>query len=116
MTTKINTQELGKDLQAILESKGITVKAKEYKDIVEEFIDAIFERVNNGEIVKLGAYADLEPRTRSERKGYNPKLLKELKDQGVPKEDAKKQAEIKIVESRAVGLKPHKKLKDLLKG
>ena len=116
MTTKINTQELGKDLQVILEAKGITIKVAEGKDIVEKFVDVIFERLNNGETVKLGAYADLEPRTRSERKGYNPKLLKDLKDQGVPEEDAKKQAEIQIAESRAVGLKPHKKLKDLLKG
>lgn len=100
MTTKTNTQELGKDLQAILESKEITVKATKAKEIAEEFIDAIFERVNNGETVKLGAYADLEPRTRSARKGRNPQTGKE----------------IDIAESRAVGLKPHKKLKDLLKG
>jgi len=98
--TKVNTTELGKDLQVILEAKGVTVKAKEYKDIVEKFVDVVFERVNNGETVKLGAYADLEPRTRSARKGRNPQTGKE----------------IDIAESRAVGLKPHKKLKDLLKG
>lgn len=100
MTTKINATELGKDLQDILEARGITIKTKEGKDIVEEFLDAIFERVNNGETVKLGAYADLEPRTRSARKGRNPQTGEE----------------IDIAESRAVGLKPHKKLKDLLKG
>jgi len=100
MTIKINTQELGKDLQGILEAKGITVKVKESKEIVEEFVDAIFERVNNGETVKLGAYADLEPRVRSARKGRNPQTGEE----------------IQIAEQRAVGLKTHKKLKDLLKG
>ena len=100
MTTKINTQELGKDLQDILEAKGITVKTKEGKEIVEEFVDAIFKRVNNGETVKLGAYADLEPKTRAARKGRNPQTGEE----------------IQIAESRAVGLKSHKKLKDLLKG
>lgn len=116
MTVKINTQKLGKDLQEILESKGITVKAKEGKEIVDTFVDVIFERVNNGEVVKLGAYADLVPKTRSARKGHNPKLLKDLKDQGVPEEEAKKQAEIDIAEKRAVGLKSHKKLNDLLEG
>ncbi|MCL1696275.1 HU family DNA-binding protein [Lysinibacillus sp. BPa_S21] len=100
MTEKINTQELGKDLQGILEAKGIVIKAKECKEIVEEFVDAIFKRVNDGETVKLGAYADLEPRTRAARKGRNPATGEE----------------IDIAESRAVGLKPHKKLKDLLKG
>lgn len=116
MTVKINTQELGKDLQEILETKGIVIKAKEGKEIVDEFVDAIFERVNKGETVKLGAYADLVPKTRSARKGHNPKLLKDLKDQGVPEVEAKKQAEIDIAEKRAVGLKSHKKLNDLLEG
>lgn len=97
---KVNTTQLGKDLQGILESKGITVKVTESKDIVEEFVDVIFERVNNGETVKLGAYADLEPKIRAARKGRNPQTGKE----------------IQIAEKRAVGLKPHKKLKDLLEG
>lgn len=97
---KVNATQLGKDLQGILEAKGITVKAVEGKEIVEEFVDAIFVRVNNGETVKLGAYADLEPKTRAARKGRNPATGEE----------------IDIAESRAVGLKPHKKLKDLLKG
>ena len=98
--TKVNTTELGKDLQEILEAKGIVVKAKEGKEIVEEFVDIIFKRVNNGETVKLGAYADLEPKTRAARKGRNPQTG----------------AEIQIAEKRAVGLKAHKKLKDLLEG
>ncbi len=100
MTTKINTTELGKDLQGILEVKGVSIKAKEGKEIVEDFVDVIFERVNNGETVKLGAYADLEPRVRSARKGRNPQTNEE----------------IDIPEKRAVGLKAHKKLKDLLEG
>lgn len=114
--TKVNTIELGKDLQGILEAKGIVIKGKEGKEIVDDFVDVIFKRVNNGETVKLGAYADLVPKTRSARKGHNPKLLKDLKDRGVPEEEAKKQAEIDIAEKRAVGLKSHKKLNDLLKG
>lgn len=113
---KVNTTELGKDLQGILEAKGIKVKATEGKEIVDAFVDVIFERVNNGEVVKLGAYADLVPKTRSARKGHNPKLLKDLKDQGVPEQEAKKQAEIDIAEKRVVGLKSHKKLNDLLEG
>lgn len=98
--TKVNTTELGKDLQDILEAKGITVKVTESKDIVEEFVDVIFKRVNNGEIVKLGAYADLVPKIRAARKGRNPQSGKE----------------IQIAEKRTVALKPHKKLKDLLEG
>lgn len=97
---KVNTTELGKDLQGILEAKGIKVKATEGKEIVDALVDVIFGRVNNGKVVKLGAYADLVPKTRSARKGRNPQTNKE----------------IDIPEKRAVGLKSHKKLKDLLEG
>lgn len=96
--TKANTTELGKYLQKILEGKGIKVKATEGKEIVEEFVDVIFERVRNEETVKLGSYADLVPKIRAARKGRNPQTNKE----------------IDIPEKRVVGLKSHKKLKDLM--
>lgn len=97
--TKVNTKELAKDLQVILE-EVLEVKTNNpnAKVIVEKLIDSIFERVNQGEIVRLGAYADLVPKVRAARKGRNPQSGEE----------------IEIAESRAVGLKVQKKLKELL--
>lgn len=98
-TVKTNTKELAKDLQVLLE-EVLEVKTNNptAKEIVDRFIDGIFERVANGETIKLGAYADLTPKVRAARKGRNPQTGEELE----------------IAASNALGLKAHGKLKELL--
>ena len=62
----------------------------------------------------IGDLGYLEPKERSGRLGLNPKLLKELKDQGVSDEDAKKQAQVEIKPSVNVGFKIGKHFKEEL--
>ena len=67
-----------------------------------------------GKKAPIGDLGYLEPRERSGRDGYNPKLLADLKAQGIAEEEAKKQAKIKIESSTSVGFKPTKGFKEEL--
>lgn len=82
-------------------------------------VDAVFEAITtalaNGEKVSLFGFGNFEVRERDARNGVNPKLLKELKDQGVDPEEAKKQAAILIEASKVPAFKPAKQLKDAVK-
>lgn len=97
--SKINTVELGKGLKEILATKKIKVNNVDGKEIVEEFIELVFDRLVDGETVNLFGYGDLVPKTRAARKGRNPQTGEE----------------IQIEEKRAVGFKALKKLNDKLK-
>jgi len=68
----------------------------------------------DGKKAPIGDLGYLEPRGRSEREGFNPKLLADLKAQGVSEEDAKKQAKITIKASTGIGFKLTKAFKDEL--
>lgn len=63
----------------------------------------------------IGDLGYLEPKERAGRTGINPKLLKELKEQGVPEENAKKQASLEITPSVGIGFKIGKHFKEELK-
>ncbi|MCL1700829.1 HU family DNA-binding protein [Lysinibacillus sp. Bpr_S20] len=112
--TKVNVTELGKLTKEALEVKGIELDTKESKAAVETVFEVIRERLIAGDDIDIFNFGKIENKTRSARKGYNPKLLKELKEKGVPEVEAKKQAEIDIAEKRALGLKPLGELKKQL--
>ncbi|MGE7840745.1 HU family DNA-binding protein [Lysinibacillus sp. NPDC093712] len=112
--TKLNVTELSKLTKEALEVKGIELDTKKSKATVETVFEIIREQLIEGNNIDIHNFGKLENKTRSARKGYNPKLLSELKEQGVPEAEAKKQAEIDIVEKRALGFKPLGKLKKQL--
>jgi len=102
----MNNQELGNVLASNYE-----LSKKEGKELVEFIFDTLFDSlVENGE-VSLGKLGKLITKERAGRKGYNPKLLKELKEKGVPEEEAKRQAEIYIEAAKVPSYKPSKKIK-----
>ena len=62
----------------------------------------------------IGDLGYLEPRHKDERKGLNPKLLADLKAQGIDAEEAKKQATIDVKASTGVAFKIGKGFKEEL--
>lgn len=88
---------------------------KDTVKVVDAVIEAITEALENGEDVNLAGFGKFSVRERAARTGYNPKLLAELKAQGVDEETAKKQAEVPIDASKKPTFKPAKNLKEALK-
>ncbi|QDX94736.1 HU family DNA-binding protein [Brevibacillus laterosporus] len=82
---------------------------------VDAVLDAITDALVTGDKVKLAGFGTFEVRDRAARKGYNPKMLKELKEQGVNEEEAKAQAQLDIAASKYPAFKVAKPLKDLIK-
>lgn len=82
---------------------------------VESTFEEIANALANNEKVSLYGFGNFEVRERAARQGVNPKLLKELKDQGVDAETAKAQATIQINASKVPAFKPAKGLKDAIK-
>ncbi|MGG0793827.1 HU family DNA-binding protein [Brevibacillus laterosporus] len=83
------------------------------------YVDSVFSTITDalvlGEEVKVAGFGAFEVRDRAARKGYNPKMLKELKEQGVSEEEAKIQAQMDIAASKTPAFKPAKALKELIK-
>jgi DNA-binding protein HU-beta len=77
--------------------------------------DTIFETITgalaSGDKVGIYRFGNFEVRGRAARKGYNPKLLADLKAQGVDDASAKTQAEIQIAASKVPAFKPATALK-----
>jgi DNA-binding protein HU-beta len=82
---------------------------------VESTFEEIANALANGEKVSLHGFGAFEVRERAARQGVNPKLLKELKDQGIDAEAARLQAAIQIEASKAPAFKAAKSLKDAVK-
>jgi len=82
---------------------------------VESTFEEIANALANGEKVSLHGFGAFEVRERAARQGVNPKLLAQLKEQGVDPETAKAQAAIHIEKSKAPAFKPAKGLKDTIK-
>lgn len=82
---------------------------------VDAVLDVITGALANGDKVQLIGFGTLEVRERAARKGYNPALLKQLKEQGLSEDEAKTQAQIEIPASKTVGFSVGKKLKEAVK-
>ncbi|MCM3274370.1 HU family DNA-binding protein, partial [Paenibacillus elgii] len=65
--------------------------------------------------IKWQGFGNFEVRERAARDGVNPKLLAELKKQGVDEETARKQAYVPIAETRVPAFKASDKFKEALK-
>lgn len=82
-------------------------------------VDAVFETIAgalaSGEKVSIYGFGNFEVRERAARSGVNPKLLADLKEQGVDPETAKAQAAIQIEASKAPAFKPATALKNAIK-
>lgn len=102
-----------------MNKKGLAVEVaaktglskKDVEAIHEATFEVISEVLAEGGTVDIFGHGKYEVRERAARKGYNPKLLKELKEQGLSDADAKAQAQVDIAASKNVGFKPAKKLK-----
>ena len=89
----------------------LNLSKKDSKELVDTVFDTVFESLVEHGVAPLGNNGKLVVKERAGRKGYNPKLLKELKEQGVPEEEAKQQAEIYIEAAKVPSYKPSKKIK-----
>lgn len=78
---------------------------------VESVFGTIATALANGDKVSIHGFGNFEVRERAARQGVNPKLLADLKAQGVDPETAKIQAAIQIASSKAPAFKPATALK-----
>ncbi|MEK4006355.1 HU family DNA-binding protein [Paenibacillus sp. FSL H3-0333] len=89
------------------------------KKVATEAVDAVFETItaalSTGDKVSIYGFGNFDVRNRAARLGVNPKLLKELKEQGIDPEVAKVQATIQIEASKAPAFKPASALKKAIK-
>lgn len=91
-----------------LDKKDVTVA-------VESVFETIKTALVSGDKVSLHGFGSFDVRERKARPGVNPKLLAQLKEQGIDPETAKAQAAIQIEASKAPAFKPAKGLKDAIK-
>ena len=109
---KIKKNELRDIVKSYYEERtGETIAYKDLEPIIEDVILSLEDAILQGYDVQLGNIGTIKHKIRKARKGVNPKLLKELKEQGVSAEEAKKQAEIDIPEAKALGFTPSKYIK-----
>ncbi|MWV44956.1 HU family DNA-binding protein [Paenibacillus sp. HJL G12] len=88
---------------------------KDVENVVIDVFNQIAEALKNGEDVNIAGFGKFESRETKARNGMNPKLFKELKEQGVDEVTAKQQAAVAIAASRKPTFKPAKALKDSVK-
>jgi len=100
-------------INVVVEKTGLTKKDTE--QVINETLSAITATLAKGEKVQLFGFGNFEVRDTKERNGVNPKLLKELKDQGVDEVTAKAQASVYIPASKKPAFKASKALKDAVK-
>ncbi|QWU14422.1 DNA-binding protein HU-beta [Paenibacillus sophorae] len=101
-----------------LTNEVVTKTGLQKKD-AEAAVNAVFETIAGalaeGDKVAIFGFGTFETRERAARPGINPKLLAQLKEQGVDAETAKEQATIQIDASKAPAFKPAKALKNAIK-
>ncbi|MEJ3719140.1 HU family DNA-binding protein [Paenibacillus polymyxa] len=100
-------------VKAITETTGYT--KKDVEAVVESTFATITGALARGEEVKIAGFGTFEIRETAARNGVNPKLLAELKSQGVDAETAKAQATIAIAASKKPAFKAAKAFKEQVK-
>jgi DNA-binding protein HU-beta len=89
------------------------------KKVVAQITETVFESITealvSGNKVNITGFGAFEVRERNSRVGVNPKLLKELLDQGVDSETAKAKASIQIEATKAPAFKPSQTIKNQVK-
>lgn len=100
-----------KDLiNVVVEKTGLT--KKDVTLALESTLDEITSALANGDSVQLIGFGGFSVSKRKERQGLNPKLLADLKEQGVDADSAKIQAAITIEASSVPKFKAGSKLKE----
>ncbi|MGG3890359.1 HU family DNA-binding protein [Metabacillus fastidiosus] len=97
-----------------LTEAGFEFNKKQSDQIADKVFEVVYDLVVAGEEVPVGKLGKIGTTTRKARKGVNPTLLGQLKEQGVDPEQAKIQAQIDIAASVAPKYKPSKTIKDAL--
>ncbi|MGD6876790.1 HU family DNA-binding protein [Bacillus infantis] len=95
-------------------AERLETTGKEATETLSKVFSIVEEALVEFGEVPVGDLGKLTVAERAARKGVNPKLLKELKEQGVSDEDAKRQAEVDIQASRVPKYKPSKAIKTKL--
>lgn len=109
---KIKKNELRDIIKGInTERTGEALTNKELEPFIEDVLLGIEEAILLGYDVSVGNTGTIKQKVRNARKGLNPALLKKLKEQGVPEEEAKSQAQVDIAEAKALGFTPSKHIK-----
>lgn len=85
---------------------------KDVETVVNEVFDQISGALSEGAEVNIPGFGKFSVKDRAARDGVNPKLLKDLKEQGFNEEEAKKQAKVSIPASKAPALKFAKAVRD----
>ncbi len=109
-----NKTDLANGVQELLGEIGIELNKKDTGKVVDAVLDTIIGLTGEAGKLQLIGFGSFEIRERAARKGQNPSLLKQLKEQGVSAEDAKEQSQIDIAPSTTVGFKVGKQFKDFI--
>jgi len=99
-------------VQEIREERlGHKENLEETKATIEDVVEGIERLLLDGWDVPLMKSGTFNIKERKARTAYNPSKLKELKEQGVSVEEAKRQSEVDVPASISVGFTPSKGLK-----
>ena len=109
-----NKKDLAGVTQELNEQKGISLN----KVDTEKFIDSVVEGIkelSSEDKLRIHGLGDFETVFKEASKAYNPKLLKELKEQGLSDEEAKAQAQVEVAAKNTPKFKFAKGFKDYVK-
>lgn len=106
----MNKQEF---IKKVAEAQGLS--QKETTPIVEEVFNQIVVAMQNGEKVSIAKFGDFVAKEVQAGTRLNPSKLKELKDAGVPAEDAKLQAQVEVEAHYKPTFKASSKLKEAVR-
>lgn len=98
-----------------VEERGKKVTKKLVTEIVDELLDSLVEVTAQGEGVNFPGVLATSVKETKARTAINPKMLTELKKQGVDAEIARQQATVPVPAGRKVSVSPKKYLKQAVK-
>ena len=85
-------------------------------DFVDVFFDTITNAVASGDKVSIAGFGIWEKKIRPARMALNPMKLKQLKDQGMSDESAKKAARVKVAAKTVAKFRPAADFKAIVLG
>ena len=85
-------------------------------DFVDIFFDTITNAVAAGDKVSIAGFGIWEKKNRPARMALNPMKLKQLKDQGMSEESAKKAARVKVAAKTVAKFRPAADFKAIVLG
>jgi DNA-binding protein HU-beta len=85
-------------------------------DFVDIFFDTITNAVASGDKVSIAGFGIWEKKNRPARIALNPMKLKQLKDQGMSEENAKKGARVKVAAKTVAKFRPAADFKAIVLG